>query len=143
MPRDIGKALELWYRSAELGYALAYNNVGYSYEKGIGGVEVHMKKSNYFYELAAMGGNETARNNLGNNEYYAGNMDRALKHYMLAVGGGYADSLNVIKRMYTKGDATKEEYTRALKAYQVYLSEIKSPQRDEAAAFSKDLYRYY
>jgi len=32
-----------------------------------------------------MGGDEVARNNLGTMEKNAGNMDRALNHYMMAV----------------------------------------------------------
>ena len=39
-------------------------------------------------------------------------------------------------------DATKDDYTQALRAYQAYVVEIKSPQRDEAAAFN-DAYKYY
>ena len=36
--------------------------------------------------------------------------------------------------MYSNGDATKEDYTKALQSYQTYLRGIKSRQRDEAAA---------
>ena len=40
------------------------------------------------------------------------------------------------------GHATKDDYTKALRAYQAYLVEIKSTQRDKAAAASAN-YRYY
>ncbi len=43
----------------------------------------------------------------------------------------------------SNGNATKEEYTKALQLYQAYLSEIKSPQRDKAAAAHDECYRYY
>ena len=89
-----------------------------------------------------MGGNVNARHNLGVNEENAGNFDRALKHYMIATRGGDTDSLNNIKDMYTDGKATKEDYMKALESYQEYLSEIKSKQRDEAAAADED-YLYY
>ena len=72
----------------------------------------------------------------------AGNKDRAAKHHIIAVRGGYAKSLEEIKKMYTQGYATKDDYMKALQAYQVYLGEIKSEQRDKAAAFDKE-YRYY
>ena len=39
------------------------------------------------------------------------------------------------------GHATKDDYAKALRAYQAYLAEIKSDQRDKAAAASAD-YRY-
>ena len=83
-----------------------------------------------------------ARHNLGVYAGRGGNMDRELKHYKIATGFGYTDSLEQIKLMYKDGDATKDDYAKALQAYQAYLNEIKSPQRDEAAAFNDD-YKYY
>ena len=140
-PQDYTKALELFHRAAELGFAKSYNNIGCCYDNGHG-VEVDKKKANRYYELAAMGGDETARHNLGNSELRTGNIKRAVKHYMIAVRSGNSDSLKMIKQMYSKGHATKEDYTKALQLYQAYLGEIKSPQRDEAAA-ANDEYRYY
>ena len=61
-------------------------------------------------------------------------MNRALKHYMIAAEGGKPDSLKAIQKLYTNGHATKDYYTKALRAYQAYLVEIKSTQRDKAAA---------
>ena len=72
----------------------------------------------------------------------AGNMDRALKHFMIAVEGGYNESLNTIQRMYSNGYATRDDYANALRAYQAYLEEIKSDQRDKAFAFD-EMYKYY
>ena len=69
-------------------------------------------------------------------------MDRALKHHMIAVADGYSKSLKDIHELYSDGHATKEDYTKALQSYQAYLGEIKSKQRDEAAAARED-YRYY
>ena len=74
------------------------------------------------------------RYNLGVYEQRAGNMNKALKHYMIAAGGGHNNSLKVIQELYTNGHATKDDYAKALRAYQAYLVEIKSPQRDKAAA---------
>jgi len=44
--------------------------------------------------------------------------------------------------MYTNGYATEHDYARALKGYQAYVREIKSDDRDKAAAFD-DEYKYY
>jgi len=140
-PQDYTKALELWHRAAELGHATTYNNIGVSYENGIG-VEVDEKKAKHHYELAAVGGDEVARNNLGRNEVRSGNMERALKHFIIAVRIGDSPSLDLIKQLYTNGHATKDDYTKALRSYQTYLDEIKSDHRDRAAAFS-DEYKYY
>ena len=82
-----------------------------------------------------------ARYNLGVIEANLNNMDRALKHWMIAVKDGDSKSLEGIKRLYLKGYATKDEYTKALKSHQAYLDEIKSEQR-EAAAYD-DRYKYY
>jgi len=130
---DHKKALELYHRAAELGYAKAYTNIGYAYDHGQG-VKVDKKKAEHYWELAAMGGHERARYNLGINEENAGNMDRALKHHLIAIRGGHSTSLKLIQRMYSVGHATKGDYTTALQTYQEYLGEIKSDQRDKAAA---------
>jgi len=140
-PQDYRKALELWHRAAALGYAGAYCNIGYACEHGRG-VEVDEKRANHYYELAAIKGSEIARYNLGNHEWRLGNVDRALKHHIIAVRSGCNKSLEKIKELYTIGHASKEDYTKALKLYQTYLDEIKSIQRDQAAAFS-DVFQYY
>ena len=141
-PQDYAKALELWHRAGELGYAVAYNNIGLAYNRGYG-VDVDMEKAIYFWELAAMSGDATARHNLGIEEEDAGNTERALKHYMISLRDGDADSLTAIQRLYTNRHATKDDYMKALQSYQEYLGEIKSKQRDEAAAANEELYRYY
>jgi len=140
-PQDHTKALELFHRAGELGSAESYGSIGYVYNNGQG-VKVDKKKAKYYYELSAMRGNVAARHNIGNNEWRAGNMDRALKHFMIAVKGGSNSSLEMIKQIYTDGYSTKEDYTKALQLYQAYLGEIKSKQRDEAAAYS-DRFKYY
>ena len=132
-PQDDVKALELFVRAGGLGCAVAYNNVGYAYDLG-NGVEIDEKKANHYYKLAAIGRDEVARFNLGLDEENAGNMNRALKHYMIAAEGGDDISLKQIQKLYTNGYARKEDYAKALRAYQAYLVEIKSSQRDAAAA---------
>jgi uncharacterized protein len=142
-PQDYEKALELYHRAAELGCTKAYTIIGVAYDYGEG-VEVDYKKATHYYELAAMMGHATARYNLGINEENVGYMDRALKHYVIAVRSGNSDSLTLeeIKELYSNGHVTKEDYMKALQLYQTYLGEIKSSQRDKAAAFSEK-YQYY
>ena len=89
-----------------------------------------------------MGGHVNARHNLGAKEGQAGNMDRALKHFMIAAGCGDNGSLKAIQALFMDGKATKDDYSKALRSYQANLVEIKSSQRDEAAAFN-DAYKYY
>ena len=140
-PRDYKKALELFHRAGELGNTNAYRCIGYAYDFGKG-VEIDNKMAVHYYELAAMGGNEIARHNLGCIERDAGNFDRAIKHYIIAAKSGLAVALEKIKEMYSNGQATKEDFTKALCTYQEYLGEIKSAQRDKAATADEDN-RYY
>ena len=143
------KALELWHRAGDLGYSEAYTNIGFAYKQGQG-VEVDKKKAKQYYELAAMKGSVNARLNLACTEAKAyslteakaGKLERALKHFMIAVRVGNTESLNSIHKLYKLKVATKEDYSKALKAYQEYLHEIKSDQRDKAAA-ANEAYRYY
>jgi len=107
-PQDYTKALEFWHRAADLGYADSYNNIGYAYNQGEG-VEVDEEKARYYYELAAMGGNATARYNLGLEGEMTDNFDRALKHYLIAVRSGVSQSLQRVKSLYSDGYATKED----------------------------------
>ena len=143
LPQDHAKALELWHRAGKLGNALANHNIGTAYMFGRG-VEVvrDKKKATHYWELAAMEGEVHARHNLGVSERKAGNHGRALKHFMIAARSGDNKSLKTIKEMYKDGYATKDDYAKALQAYQAYLDEIKSDDRDKAAAFS-DNYKYY
>ena len=140
-PRNYNKAIELYIRAAELGYAPAYNNLGACYGNGEG-VEVDKKKAIHYWEKAAMLGPADARYNLGVFEVQADNTERAKKHWMIAAKDGDSMSLAAIQSLHSAGLVTKEEYTTSLCAYQTYLNEVKSVQRDEAAA-TREQYRYY
>ena len=96
--------------------------------------------STHYYKLAAIGGNVLARCNLAIAEIEAGYMKRALAHYTIAAGSGHNKSLKEIQKFYTNGMATKENYASALRAYQTFLMEIKSEQRDKAAAAQNNPY---
>ncbi len=43
-----------------------------------------MNKANHHWKLAAIGGHEKARFNLGSMDYNDDNIDRAMKHYIIA-----------------------------------------------------------
>ena len=104
-------------------------------------MERNVRKAKQYYELAAMGC-PSARHNLGLCEELVGNVNRAVKYFTIAAGCGHGESLKRIRMMYLDGYAPRGDYVVALRAYQRYLIEIRSDQRDQAAAFSDD-YRYY
>ena len=137
LPQDSAKAIEYWHKAGKV----AYTNIGLAHDNG-DGVERDEKMARHYLELAAMEGIAVARYNLGVNEYNAGNYDRALKHLMIAVRGGFTQSVKEIQRMYKEGRVTKDQYANALRSHQAYINEIKSDQRDKAAEFRND-YRYY
>jgi len=166
MPQNYAKALELWQRAEELGSIVSYYNIGNAYHTGRG-VGRDDEKARHYWELAAMLGHVVARHNLGDLESSVlfgtcshgeghvearrnlaayeegrGRLDRALKHCMIAAECGNKDSLNAVQSLFKAGRATKDDYTKALRAYQTYIDGIKSAQRDEAAAFDAD-YKYY
>ena len=85
-------------------------------------------------ELATMNGNVNARDNLGCVEGMAGNIDRSMKHFILAAKAGYKPSLESVKLGYKEGVITKDEYANTLRAYQHRHDEMKSDTRDKAAA---------
>ena len=94
-----------------------------------------LKKAARYYALAAMGGDLTARYNLGMmEETYKGNFNRALRHYVIAAGGGCDDSLDQIRHYLALGRATKDNFEGALRAHKIAKDEVKSDRRDLAAA---------
>ena len=141
LPQNRTKAIEIWHRAGQMGYTDSYHNIGNAYLHG-NGVQEDMKKANRYWELAAMGGDASARYKLGDYEEKVGNLDRALKHFMVAVEGGEKVAIEEIRKLFMDGHATKDDYAKALRAHQSYLNEIKSHQRDEAAA-CHEMYTYY
>ena len=90
------------------------------------------KMSEYHCKLAAIGGHDGCRNMLGNIEKKAGNMDRAMKHYMIAASAGNDNSLKKVGEGYKGGYVTKEEYAKTLRAFKVSQDEVKSEERRRA-----------
>lgn len=140
--KDYEKALKLFQRAGELGHAESYRLIADYHMTGREGLEKDMKKSNHYYELAAMGGSARARHNLGAFEHANGNVDGAIRHYMIAISSGHTISLESIQNCFSAGIVTKDIFEKALRCRQSYLNQIRSDQRDKAAA-SSDEYIYY
>ena len=132
LTQNHNKAMKLYLWAGELGYAAAYNSIGYSYHIGEG-VDRDAEKAKYYYELAAIGGNVVARHNLGIIENEAGNMDRAM-NWMISAEAGYDKSLDTIRRFFLNGHATKADFEKALRAHKESKDEMTSVQRQAAAA---------
>jgi hypothetical protein len=72
-----------------------------------------------------MMGHVTSRHNLGINDANAGNVDQAIKHWLIAASFGDIRAVNDIKKLLIMGYAMGDHYAQALKKYQEYLDESK------------------
>ena len=72
--------------------------------------------------------------NIGNMEKKSGNMSRAVKHWMISAAAGYDDSLTEIRECFVNGYACKDDFEKALRAHKEAKDEMKSDQREAAAA---------
>jgi len=133
LPRDLNKTIELWQKAAELGSISAHYNLGSLYCDGQG-VEQDIEKGIQHFKIAAIGGDERGRHNLGSNEFERGNMYRAMKHFMIAAKSGEDNSLRKVGIGYRGGIVTKDGYATTLRAHQCSKDKMKSKQRDIAAA---------
>ena len=125
------RAVELWTEASELGSVDSLHSLGNAYRLGNGVQEDNAKAVEYF-KKAAMQGHVGSRHNLGCNMGTQRNHDSALKHLLISAKMGDKDSLELIKKIFMAGLATKEQYTEALRGYQDAVEEMKSPERDEA-----------
>jgi hypothetical protein len=133
--KDTDKAAKLFHRAAELGSSKGYTNLALMYYNGEG-VSKDESKAKQYYEKGAMAGSVLSRFNLGIIEADAGRLDRAIKHWLIAANCGEIKAVDNIKKAMARGHAT-----RALRGYQQWVNEVKSDQRDRAAAYS-DEYKY-
>ena len=133
IPHDINRAIELWHKGVEFGSLEAHIFIGSAYSNGEG-VEEDIEKAMYYWKLAAIGGHEKARHNLGWVELeHNDNIDRAMKHFMIAARSGYDESLKVVGEGYKDGAVTKNEYANTLRAYQDSIDEMKSEERTKSS----------
>lgn len=130
-PQDYNKGIELWKQAAaDLGVARTNNALGSAYYNGKG-VEKDEKKAFYYYRIAAMRGHEYARCMLGGEEYDNGNVDRALKHYMIAARSGEDEGMSNVEAAYKQGYISEDEHAPILR-YKASQNEMMSNQRTKA-----------
>ena len=131
LQKDLRKAFELYNRGAELGLSMCHAKIAYMYQGE--GVEKDEEKSEHHLMLAAIGGVEQARHMFGDMEVSKGNMDRAMKHYMIAARCGYDESLKNVGEGYKAGHVTKDDYAKTMRAHKQSTEDMKSEQREIAA----------
>ena len=130
IPRDTKKGIEMLSIAARLGNVSACGLLGNFYHPyfiSIPGVDKDYEKAIHYYELAAMGGLEEARTNLGCllilqskesnrfKKYYM--IMVAMTHFLIAAAQGYDEALKLVKDGYVQGFITKDEFAQALRAH--------------------------
>ena len=157
LPKDRVKALKLWLEAVSIkpGLIETHFSIAEAYLFGRG-AEKDIEKVIHHWKLAAIGGHERARYNLGLAELRNGNADvarlfvitaragdanhrRAMKHFMIAARAGYDDALKGVREGYKVGFVTKDEYASTLRAHKDSQDEMKSEQREKASRFIRDL----
>jgi TPR repeat protein len=104
------------------------------YRKGRG-VEKDEEKSVYHYEKAAIEGHPIARHMLAWVEEINGNIERSVKHYIIAANLGHDKSMKALWKHYSDGNITKEDLDATLRTHQAALDTMKSAQRDIAEKY--------
>ena len=128
---DYVGALKYDKMAAELGNANAHYNLSIAYSMGQG-VENDEKKQVYHLEQAAILGHPDARYNLAWYEEKNGEIERAVKHWIIAANLGDDESIQKLKKYYKHGFVSKEDFAAALRANHAAVVAMKSPQREEA-----------
>jgi TPR repeat protein len=131
---DHDKSFECYTKAAESEDLEAHYRLGILYMNGEG-VEEDEEKAVYHYEKAAIGGHPTARHNLAAFEEENGNIERAVKHLIIAAKLGFDLSMKALWSQYSDGNITKDDLDATLRAHQAAIVETKSKQRDAAEAY--------
>jgi len=131
LSKDVTRAIELWTEAAELGSVDAHYDLGIVYYNGEG-VEEDEPRGIRHFQNAAIKGHVLSRHNLGVSQIHEGNCALAIQHWTISAKMGCEESLNSIKFMFMRGQATKAQYAEALRGYGDAMEEMKSPQREEA-----------
>ena len=126
---DFDKAFEYLSEAAEMGNSEAHSRLADMYHDGEG-VEQNEGKKIHHLEEAAIGGHPIARHNLGKLECDNNDLDRAVKHWIIAATQGHDVSLKALMRVFKMGYVEKEVLAAALRAHKAAVDATKSPQRE-------------
>lgn len=125
--KDQEKAIELWTKGGELGCADSFRNIARLYDDDQG-VGFNILKDG----KAAILGDHYARHYLGWIE--SNDDERSMKHFRIAAKNGVRESLEVLRVAVAEGKMSKSDFNSILHDHEISVNEIKSEQRDLAAA---------
>jgi hypothetical protein len=123
--QDRTKAIELMKQAAELGSSQGHCELGNIYSQG-----GDLKKAKFHYEAAVMAGHDSARSNLGRMEGNSGNIEQAIKHWIIGASAGCYCSMKNLIFVFKKGLVSRESIDSTLTAYNNSCVEVRSEARD-------------
>lgn len=133
LSQDMVKANNLWTEAgAELGDVDALNSLGNSYNIGRAGFEIDDTKAKYYYSLSAMKGHMQARYNVGYYEEKEGNMEKAVKHYIISTKGGFKNAKWKLMDFVKEGHLSQAQLDDALDGCKKYKKEVMTDERNKA-----------
>ena len=127
--REFSRSFEYFTKAADLGFAEAHFFLSKVYQLGIG-VEKDEGKKIYHTEEAAIGGHPEARHILGCHERDNANIEKAVKHWIIAATQGCNDSIKALTDAFKDGLVSKEVLAVTLRAHHAAVVATKSPQRE-------------
>jgi len=139
---DYNSAVEYYAKAAELGDAMAHFKLAAMHQLGRG-VEEDEGKGMYHFEEAAIGGHPGARHLLAGKELQNGNIERAVKHWIISATQGLDESIKALMKAFKLMDAfqggfvSKEVLAATLRAHHAAVDATKSPQREAAEKYKK------
>ena len=138
LQQDQVKAMELFTKSAELGFSKAHYLLGHEYyQRG------DLKKTNFHYEAAAIAGHELARFAVGIMDEESENMERAAKHLRIAASTGDYNAMHHLRKSFEFGYISRESINSTLIAYNSYCAEMRSEARDAYITNLSTYVEYY
>lgn len=129
-PQDNERAMEYFFKAAELNHTNAMNQIAYSYLKGRG-VEASDQKMLEWYERSAGLGNADAITNIGNIYAHGQGVEqdynKALEYFVKGAELGNANAMNNLAYLYQHGFGVEQDQAKALEWLEK-ANEIKAKQ---------------
>ena len=138
--RDFINAFNYLTKAAELGNVEAHYHLSILYNEGKG-VEKDEGKAIYHLEEAAIAGHPVARHNLGGHEWNNNvNMERAVKHLIIAAKQGFDESIKSLMDFFKEGYVSKENLAATLRAHKAAVDATRNSQRDTGEKMVRKVY---
>ena len=132
------KALELFIRASDLGSAVVYGFIAVNYKHGYV-VEKDGSKSRAFLEISAKKGSISGRRRLAKSEEENGDIDMAIKHWIIAANAGFQESMDNLMRAFRDNVFAKEDLLQTRREFQTSSDEMKSEARDDYVRMQKQI----